>query len=67
MALTKDVSIDLVQIVMATKDVQVRQVKKVLDDGEVIAEQYHRYVLRQGDDISGQPAAVRAICNLVWK
>lgn len=63
--LTKEVIIDLIQI-DRDDHVHVRRARRVLDDGEIIGEQYHREVLTPGMDISNQPAKVQAICNLLW-
>ena len=57
------------------KAVQVRQSTIIKDDGVEISRNYHRHVLhprtKSGDtwgdtDISGEDAAIQAVCNAVW-
>ena len=77
MALTKEVVADKIEIVTGqSKDadgnsvdvtsVQVRTATKVLEDGTVISQSYHRHVISAGDDYSSEPANVQAICNAVF-
>jgi len=68
MALTKEVVADKIEVV-ATEDgsvVQVRTATKVLEDGAVISQSYHRHVIQSGDDYSSEPSNVQAICNAVF-
>jgi archaellum component FlaF (FlaF/FlaG flagellin family) len=68
MALTKEVVADKIEVV-ATEDgsvVQVRTATKVLEDGAVISQSYHRHVIQSGDDWSSEPSNVQAICNAVF-
>ena len=69
MALTKAVVADKIEVVTgqdedgnATTSVQVRTATKVLEDGAVISQSYHRHVIQSGDDYSSEPANVQAIC-----
>ena len=69
MALTKEVVADKIEVVTgqdedgnATTSVQVRTATKVLEDGAVISQSYHRHVIQSGDDYSSEPANVQAIC-----
>ncbi len=69
MALTKEVVADKIEVVTgqdedgnATQVVQVRTATKVLEDGAVISQSYHRHVIQSGDDYSSEPANVQAIC-----
>ena len=43
-----------------------REATTVLKDGDQIAKTYHRTSLTPGQDLSGQPANVVAICNAAW-
>ena len=43
-----------------------REATRILKDGEQIAQTYHRTSLTPGQDLTGQPANVVAICNVVW-
>jgi len=68
MSLTKEVVADKIEVV-ATEDgsvVQVRTATRVLEDGAVISQSYHRHVINSGDDWSSEPANVQAICNAVF-
>ena len=69
MALTKSVTADKVEVVTGQNEdgndvtsVQVRTATKVLEDGAVISQSYHRHVIQSGDDYSSEPANVQAIC-----
>ena len=73
MALTKEVVADKIEVVTGhDKDdngnivdftsVQVRTATRVLEDGAVISQSYHRHVIQSGDDYSSEPANVQAIC-----
>ena len=68
MSLTKEVTADKIEVV-TTEDgsvVQVRTATKVLEDGAVISQSYHRHVIQSGDDWSSEPSNVQAICNAVF-
>jgi hypothetical protein len=43
-----------------------REATRILKDGDQIAQTYHRTSLTPGQDLTGQPANVVAICNLTW-
>ncbi len=73
MALTKSVTADKVEVVTTQDEggndvtsVQVRTTTKVLEDGAVISQSYHRHVIQSGDDWSSEPQNVQAICNAVF-
>ena len=77
MALTKSVTADKVEVVTGQREdddgnmvdftsVQVRTATKVLEDGAVISQSYHRHVIQSGDDWSSEPANVQTICNAVF-
>jgi hypothetical protein len=44
---------------------QVRAAIRVLEDGRVLSQSYHRHVVAPGDDYSGEDAKVQAICDAV--
>ena len=69
MALTKSVTADKIEVVTGQDEdgndvtsVQVRTATKVLEDGAVISQSYHRHVIQSGDDYSSELANVQAIC-----
>ena len=43
-----------------------REATRVLKDGEQIAQTFHRTSLTPGQDLTGQPANVVAICKAAW-
>ena len=74
MALTKEYEYDC-EVRGEHKNVQVRKATIVKDDGVELSRSYHRHVLScrtktdgtWGDtDISGEDAAIQAVCNAVW-
>ena len=78
MALTESIEYDKIEVVGATKAVQVRKATVIKKDGVEIpgARTFHRYVLEAGTldesdnlidtDLSAEPTEVSAICNAVW-
>ena len=65
MALTETKVIDQITVT-ENGIVQVREATRILKDGEQIAQTYHRTSLTPGQDLTGQPANVVAICNAAW-
>ena len=68
MSLTKEVTADKIEVV-ATEDghvVQVRTATKIVEDGEVISQSYHRHVINSGDDWTSEPQNVQDVCNAVF-
>lgn len=43
-----------------------REATRILKDGEQIAQTFHRTSLTPGQDLTGQPTNVVAICNAAW-
>jgi DNA-binding transcriptional LysR family regulator len=43
-----------------------REATRILKDGNQISQTYHRSSLSPGQDLTGQPANVTAICNVAW-
>ena len=68
MSLTKEVTADKIEVVTAdgTTSVQVRTATKVLENGAVISQSYHRHVIHSGDDWTSEPANVRSICDAIF-
>jgi DNA-binding transcriptional LysR family regulator len=65
MALTKETVVD--QITVTENGVVLyRQATRIMEDGNQISQTYHRTSLTPGQDLTGQPANVAAICNLTW-
>ena len=73
MALTKEVVADKIEVVTGQDEdgndvtsVQVRTATRIVEDGAVISQSYHRHVINSGDDWSSEPSNVQAICNAVF-
>ena len=65
MSITKTTNID--QITVTENGIVLyREVTRILKDGDEIAKTYHRTSLTPGQDLTGQPANVVAICNAAW-
>jgi len=65
MAITKDKVID--QITVTENGVVLyRESTKIMEDGVELTKTYHRTSLTPGQDTTGQPASVVAICNVAW-
>ena len=68
MSLTKEVTADKIEVVAVEGGsvVQVRTATRIVEDGAVISQSYHRHVINSGDDWSSEPSNVQAICNAVF-
>jgi hypothetical protein len=65
MAITKQTVVD--QITVCENGIVLyREATKVVEDGNEIAKTFHRTSLTPGQDLTGQPANVVAICNTAW-
>ena len=65
MALTKEVAVD--QITVTENGIVLyREATTIKEDGEEISKKYHRTSLTPGQDLTGQPDKVVAICNVAW-
>ncbi len=63
--LTKETVID--QITVTENGIVLyREATRILEDGEEISKKYHRSSLTPGQDLTGVPANVVAICNAAW-
>jgi hypothetical protein len=65
MSITKQSVID--QITITENGVcMYRTVTKIVEDGIVLAQTYHRTSLAPGEDLTGHPPTVAAICEVAW-
>ena len=64
MALEKQIVVDLIET-LENGCVQVRTATRILDDGAVISNNFHRHVVCPGDDYSKEDPRVQAICAVV--
>jgi DNA-binding transcriptional LysR family regulator len=65
MALTETKVIDQITVT-ENGTVLYREATRILKDGEQIAQTFYRSSLTPGQDLTGQPANVVAICNAAW-
>ena len=65
MSLTKETAIDQITV---TEDgtVLFREVTRILEDGNLLSQTYHRSSLAPASDLTGIPSNVAAICNVAW-
>jgi hypothetical protein len=65
MSLSKSVVID--QITVTENGIVLfRETTRILEDGVELTKTYHRSSLTPGQDLSGVPSNVQAICNVAW-
>ena len=65
MSLTKTTSID--QITVTENGVVLyREATRIMEDSNELSKTYHRTSLTPGQDLTGKPANVVAICNAAW-
>ena len=65
MALTKETAVDQITVT-ENGIVLVRETTTIKEDGVELSKKYHRTSLTPGQDLTGQPANVAAICNVAW-
>ena len=63
--ITKETNVD--QITVCENGIVLyREATRIIEDGKVLTQTYHRSSLTPGQDLTGQPSNVVAICNTVW-
>jgi hypothetical protein len=65
MSLTKTTTIDQITV-NENGIVLYREATRIMEDGNQLSQTYHRSSLTPGQDLTGIPANVVAICNLTW-
>ncbi len=65
MSLTKITNIDQITI-SEDGSVFYREATRIMEDGNELSKTYHRSSLTPGQDLTGIPANVVAICNVAW-
>ena len=63
--ITKEKVIDQITVV-ENGTVLYREATRIIEDGKVLTQTYHRSSLTPGQDLTGQPEKVVAICNTAW-
>jgi hypothetical protein len=65
MSLTKTTTVD--QITVERNGIVLyREATCIMEDGNELSKAYHRLSLTPGQDLTGVPANVVAICNVAW-
>jgi DNA-binding transcriptional LysR family regulator len=65
MAITKTTTVD--QITVTENGVVLyREATRIMEDGNQLSQTYHRTSLTPGQDLTGVPSNVVAICNTAW-
>ena len=65
MSLTKSTTVD--QITVTENGIVLyREATRIMEDGNELSKAYHRSSLTPGQDLTGIPANVVAICNVAW-
>ena len=57
----KQISADRIEVV-ENGSVQIRTATRIVEDGKIISETFHRHVVAPGADYSNEDARVQAIC-----
>lgn len=65
MAITKETSVDQITVT-ENGAVLYREATRIIEDGNELSKTFHRTSLTPGQDLTGVPANVVAICNLTW-
>jgi len=65
MSLTKTTNIDQITVT-ENGTVLYREATRIMEDGNELSKTFHRSSLQPGQDLTGIPANVAAICNVAW-
>lgn len=65
MPITKEIVVDQITV-MENGVVLYREATRIVEDGVMLTQTYHRSSLRPGQDLTDVPANVAAICNVAW-
>ena len=65
MALTKETVVDQITVI-ENGIVMYREATRIIEDGKLLTQTYHRTSLTPGQDVSTKPQKVQNICNTVW-
>ena len=65
MALTKETVVDKIEV-LESGAIQVRVSTRVLEDGTMLSQSYHRHVLQPGDELTNEDPKVVAIAEAAW-
>ncbi|MFN9114344.1 MAG: hypothetical protein ACK5XN_30140 [Bacteroidota bacterium] len=65
MALTKETVVDKIEV-LESGSIQVRSAVRIMEDGTMLSQSYHRHVLQPGDDLTDQDPKVAAVAEAAW-
>ena len=65
MSLTKTKTVDQITV-SENGTVLYREATRIMEDGNELSKTYHRSSLTPGQDLTGIPTNVMAICNVAW-
>ena len=65
MSITKEIAVDQITIT-ENGTVLVREVTRIMEDGNELSKQYNRSSFAPASDVSAQPQNVQDICNVAW-
>ena len=65
MSLEKQTAIDKIEV-LENGSLQVREIVRIMENGNELSASYNRWSLNPLDDVSTQDAKVQAIANAVW-
>jgi DNA-binding transcriptional LysR family regulator len=65
MALTKETVVDQITVTEFGV-IFYREATRIMEDGKQLSQTYHRTSLTPGQNLTGHPANVVAICNTAW-
>lgn len=63
--ITKETVVDQITVV-ENGTVLYREATRIIEDGNLLTQTYHRSSLTPGQDLTDQPEKVVAICNTAW-
>ena len=64
MSLSKETIVDMIEVTEGGH-VQVRTATRIVEDGKVLSQSFHRHVVSPGQDYSAEDARVQAVCAAV--
>jgi hypothetical protein len=64
MSLTKQTVIDMIEVTEGGH-VQIRKATRIMEDGQVLSQSFHRHVIAPGQDYSAEDPKVQAVCAAV--
>jgi len=65
MSITKTTTVD--QITVTENGIVLyREATRIMEDGNQLSQTFHRTSLTPGQDLTGIPANIAAICNVAW-